>query len=687
MDSASSVSGEGARPSSAPSLSANSSQLKFHWELLLLLGLLTYAFLGGFFHISDLDVGYHIRTGAYVLEHHRIPSTNTFSSAVPDQPWLLHQWWPATFYSLVYGWMGAEGLVAVKACIGALLIFVVYCCARRAGGDALTTLWLATVGLLITRVRFFERPDLFSAVIFAITLYLDLRFERQRRWQWVGLPALMAFWANTHGGVMYGFVLLSVLAAADWVEAFWRAKSSDVPGKRINWKELMVRPIGFLIALAAALGALTVINPNGAKVILVPIAQFTSPFWQSVVVEYFAPTWSKARLFYISLGALCILQLVTWKHLRLRWLFVGAAFGYLACSSQRSIMYYTLAAVPYAAFLISRLPAISFSRPFARWRGILLPLSWAAIVLLVFVPNRSLLFGFGFYPPHYPMEIYRFIDKEVPPQNIFNEARYGGGILWWLYPRFKPFIDGRGDAYTPEFCQNEYLPVYRAQNDWREKLRKYDLHAVWLPILEGRRMPGLAQALFTDPEWALVAFNDHSVLFLERTELNQETISKNEFRHISPADLAFTKITPETLKAAAAEADRALTRSPDSHIARTAAARTKLMLGDFGKAAILYAALVDAGPAAAAYWRDYGYCLFMSGQHGAADDVFNKLIQEQSLVPYAYYMRHWIAVEQRKWAEADAFLANALALEPSNSEFREARVRLDAVLKRSSASR
>lgn len=687
MDMARSASGEAAHAPPAPLSSADSSQLKPRWELLLLFGLLTFSFFGGFFHVSDLDVGYHIRTGAYVLEHHRIPSTNTFSSAVPDQQWLLHQWWPATFYSLVNGWMGPKGLVTVKACIGALLIFIVYSCGRRAGGGVITTLWIATIGLLITRVRFFERPDLFSAVIFAVTLYLDLRFERSRRWQWIGLPALMAFWANTHGGVMYGFVLLCVLAAAEWAESFWKARSTHAGENRMNWKELSVRPVGILIALAAALASLTVINPNGAKVILVPIAQFGSPFWQSVVVEYFAPTWSNARLFYISIGALCILQAITWRHLRLRWLFVGIAFGYLACSSQRSIMYYTLAAVPYAAFMVGKLPSVSFSLRFARWPGILLPVSWAAIVLLVFVPNRSLLFGFGFYPPHYPIEIYRFIDKEVPPQNIFNEARYGGGMLWWLYPRFKPFIDGRGDAYTPEFCQNEYLPIYTARKDWRDRLRKYDLHAVWVPILENRTMPGLAQALFNDPEWALVAFNDHSVLFLERTDVNRETISRNEFRFVSPGDMAFTKITPETLKSAAAEADRALAFAPDSHIARTAAARTKLILGDYGNAAILYGALVEVGAASEAYWRDYGYCLFMAGQYAAAGSVFSTMIQKQFLAPYAYYMRHWIAAKQGKWAQADSFLSEALALEPSNAEFREARTRLDAVLKQSTASR
>src|ERR1043166_3614556 len=45
-------------------------------------------------HVSDVDVGFHIRTGELVLQTHSIPSTNTFSYTFPDHPWLLHQWLP-----------------------------------------------------------------------------------------------------------------------------------------------------------------------------------------------------------------------------------------------------------------------------------------------------------------------------------------------------------------------------------------------------------------------------------------------------------------------------------------------------------------------------------------------------------------------------------------------------------------
>jgi len=204
---------------------------------------------------------------------------------------------------------------------------------------------------------------------------------------------------------------------------------------------------------------------------------------------------------------------------------------------------------------------------------------------------------------------------------------------------------------------------------------------VWLPIFPGRVICDLGHALFADPQWAVVAFNDHSVLFLERTELNRDLIAQHEFRYISPADLSFSKITPATLKDAAAEADRALARSPDSVTARTAAARTKMMLGDFPSAVVLYAALVEAGHAAETYWRDYGYCLYMGGQHDAADAVFTKMIQQHMLVPYAWYMRHWVAVQKRQWPEAKAFLAKALELEPASQEYQQARQRLEAALK------
>src|SRR5688572_7637144 len=72
------------------------------WSAALVAGLFVFVFLSAFFHVSDVDIGYHIRTGAHILEHRHIPTTNTFSYTTPGEEWLIQQWWPGIFYNRVY---------------------------------------------------------------------------------------------------------------------------------------------------------------------------------------------------------------------------------------------------------------------------------------------------------------------------------------------------------------------------------------------------------------------------------------------------------------------------------------------------------------------------------------------------------------------------------------------------------
>jgi hypothetical protein len=659
------------------------------WQPLLLAGLLVFFFLGGFFHVSDVDVGYHMRTGAYVLAGHGIPSENTFSYTTPNQTWLLQQWAPATIYYLVYAWGGLTALIAFKAFLGAAIMFLVWCSARSlTSKESLWPFWVVTVGLLIARVRFFERPDLFTALLFALTSYLDLRFGRDRRWQWGALPLIMALWANTHAGVIYGFVLLIVCAASEWVDLLWewywkKTDRGPVLGlfKREVLKSLMIRPISVIISFASAVVALELINPNGFRVMLVPITQFTSKFWQSVILEYHPPSWEGSKLFYLSLVGLVVLQVITWRKLRIRLLLLTLVFGYLACSSQRSILVYTIIAAPHAAYLLNQLPRLQAVIPW-RFQTVLLPATWLLLSFLVILRDRTFLPGVGLYPPYYPMEIYRFIEREVPPQNIFNEMRYGGSMLWWLYPRFKPFIDGRGDAYTEEFWQNEYLPVLRVEPAWREIFQKYQVHGVLLPIHSRQAISKFAQALFSDPQWALVAYNDDTLLFLERTESNREIISQNEFRLVWPGDWAFSAVTTQTLEPASKEAKRAFARSPNSIFALTGLTRVSMIAGDYARAAELLSILTRERGAGENYWRDYGYSLFRLKRLDEADKVFSHMIKNRLLPGFAYYMKHYVSLEHQNPAQAETYLAKALEIEPANASYQAARTNLNARLQK-----
>src|SRR5688572_29259293 len=219
-------------------------------ESLLAGGLALFVFLSAFFHVSDVDVGYHMRTAEHILAHHSIPSVNTFSHTTPNEPWLLQQWLGTLVFYAPYHWGGVRLLITFKALVATTLMLLVWSAGRRlTGPGSMWPWWTVMLGVLMARIRFFERPDLLSALFCGVVLFLDLRFDRNRRWQWLGLPLLMALWANTHSGVIYGVLLLGAWSAGEWVAWLWRRfgrPASNPPteaGNGQGWRDLWVRPL------------------------------------------------------------------------------------------------------------------------------------------------------------------------------------------------------------------------------------------------------------------------------------------------------------------------------------------------------------------------------------------------------------------------------------------------------------
>jgi len=642
---------------------------------LLLAGLLGFVFLAACFHISDIDLGYHIRTGAYVMEHHEIPSVNTFAYTTPDEPWYLHQWLPATGLYLLDKWGGVYALTTAKCLLAALVMALTWLTARRLGaGDSLWPFWAITLATVIGRTRFFERPDFLSGVIFTLVLYLDTRCGRSRRWQWLGLPLIFAAWANIHGGLVYGLALLFALSAGEWAtvgaQKFLRWKPAAESTSPLSLKELLVRPIGMALAVLAAIVSTQLINPHGAKILLVPF-QFNNQFWKGVITELQRPIWHENRIFYFTLPVLVLLLILSRKHWSFARCFILCGFTLLALDAQRSLLFFAFAMAPFAAQMAAQIWPLAITST-KRWALALLPVTWIAIVLLKFVPDPQYQFGYGRYPGFYPAGVFSFMEREVPAQNVFNEMRYGGPLLWQNYPKVKPFVDGRGDAYAVSFWESEYLPVIHQAPNWRDILTRWKISAMLLPIQLDRQLIPLAQTMSKDPGWALVAFDDYTMLFLRRSPFNQGVIAKYEYTLISPGDWSLGKVTPENAPAAAKEAARVLELAPESVFGLTAAARATLVHGDYEMAAQFYTQLVALPGANALYFRDYGFALMQLNRLKEADGVFAGLQKRGELAGYPAFMRHFIALKQNRPADARQFLAQATKLEPANTEYQAA---------------
>ncbi len=82
-----------------------------------------------------------------------------------------------------------------------------------------------------------------------------------------------------------------------------------------------------------------------------------------------------------------------------------------------------------------------------------------------------------------------------PPLRLYNSYKWGGYLIWSLYPRQRVFIDGRADAYPHQVFQ-DYLAVERLDPGWEGVLARYRVDAVLY-----HRGSALCAALARSEEW------------------------------------------------------------------------------------------------------------------------------------------------------------------------------------------
>src|ERR1700692_2222334 len=67
------------------------------------------ALCAGLHTVADPDMGWHLATGRYVVQHHQIPSTDVLSFTSAGEPWTYPPFAGALFY-LVFRAFGYAGL-------------------------------------------------------------------------------------------------------------------------------------------------------------------------------------------------------------------------------------------------------------------------------------------------------------------------------------------------------------------------------------------------------------------------------------------------------------------------------------------------------------------------------------------------------------------------------------------------
>ncbi len=161
--------------------------------------------------VSDPDLGWHLRSGEWIMQHHQLPRTDTFSYTGIGKPWVAYSW---TYGVLIYELaknFDLLGIAAYTLLAWVTIVVCVFVLARGQGGGFWTSAALTTAfGLVLQRVVS-PRPGTVTMILFIVLFHILLR-ERHKdytRRVWV-IPAIIWIWANVHVQFVYGLFILGL---------------------------------------------------------------------------------------------------------------------------------------------------------------------------------------------------------------------------------------------------------------------------------------------------------------------------------------------------------------------------------------------------------------------------------------------------------------------------------------------
>jgi len=378
-------------------------------------------FLLGLFSIelSDTDSWWHLASGRYIAQTHKLPSPDPFAYTTAGAPNaypgeaatrhfnLTHEWLAQL---AMYGIEAAGGMGAVvfgKALLLALLCGAVGWSAARRTGSLLwgTAAALAAASLAIEFAH--DRPSILSYVFTAVFILIC---ERGRR-LWL-LPVLSLVWANCHGGYFLGWVVVGAYAA----EAVLR-RSADVR----RW-----------LAVGLATIVISGANPNGFGALTAVFRYRHSPLQASLMEWSPASLWGSPYAFDVLLYLAVAAMILSWRRVRPADWMLAAVFIAGSLVAFRNAM---LVGVQAPILIVDYFP---WKRRLPRVANYALAAALAAGVIWGAASGRF--FQLRAAEWRFPVQAARFLNDHNIRGPLFNTYEYGGYLIW---EGERVFIDGR----------------------------------------------------------------------------------------------------------------------------------------------------------------------------------------------------------------------------------------------------
>jgi hypothetical protein len=506
--------------------------------------------------IFTSDFGTHMAIGREIVQNRHIPTKElwNYPSLGMDNGSGGEWGFEAVLY-MVYSAAGPYGVSFMIWAIVLGIFWLLYQATVLRGGNPLLTILAIFAFSGFLRIRIQPRPEIFTYLFIALTIYLlsEYYFGRRKRAIYLFPPLILA-WANCHPTYLMAFGL----CGAFFIDALARAAWN----KEFRWDKLrgwLLPPVatGFAGLLLCGL------NPHGYGWLLAPlhmISRGEGTASSNILLSISELTPVAGTGFYVyykaavafALVSLCMGAIGRRLYLLDLLLFAIAFKG--AWGSARAVSMMGLFLSPGASIQLTGFveaaygwfatPKLSEPRQAAKGKGkkrkspeeprrqISVPeprphMNWRQAATLAAVASVLALFGgttlsfsmgqleygVGITEHKFSFKAAEFLRKNPVPGNMFNFFDIGGFLDWQLYPKALTFIDGR--TYNHAVFADHQL-VTGAAPGWDNVLRKYGVTYIVIKSMDssGMILP-IVPALANDPGWSLV-FSDGIFLIFVR---------------------------------------------------------------------------------------------------------------------------------------------------------------------------
>jgi hypothetical protein len=441
--------------------------------------------------VAQADTFWALRAGQDIWRTGRAPRVDAYSFTAFGQPWPDHEWlWQAVAYPL----HRAGGFPLLTLFGAGLILAAVALVYRMMVGRASVRFVLVALAIPLASLVWTLRPGLVTLLALAALLWLLVH----DRALWV--PPLFLVWANAHGGVALGGVVLVAACGAAWLRVRLVGSSDD---HRRAWRLTLALLLSGLATMLTPLGVgiFHFVLASEGRLRAAQISEWLPP---SLGLGILAPFWVLAASFVaLLLVRRRRLHAAGWAD----WVCVAAVLALLpfALRSVRHVGPWLLLA-PVAT---SRLLGADF-----RWRRHTVESpdhpGLNAFIVALFGAGAAAAIALAWTMP-LPRLGWRPVSEPAlaavracpdPLYNHYNE----GGYLVWLLPERKVFVDSRQDPYPLSFLI-EQARVEAGRDPHEPLFRRWGIRCAFLDATSPLRRPLLAEgwsARYRDERWTVL---------------------------------------------------------------------------------------------------------------------------------------------------------------------------------------